>query len=70
MSFQVCASSSECANAGDTCTPSPIGMGSICAPPRGDGGFVTRDGGGIDDSGSSSDGGGQTEAGSTDGAAE
>jgi hypothetical protein len=35
--FQLCSKSAECPK-GDTCQVSPIGMGSYCAAPRGDGG--------------------------------
>jgi hypothetical protein len=36
LGFQVCASSAECTTSGDVCSPSPLGIGSICAPPARD----------------------------------
>jgi hypothetical protein len=69
MAFQLCSSTAECMTAGDTCTPSPLGMGSYCAPPIPDGGFMRRDGGfpGFDggpqfDSGGATEGGGPSDA--------
>jgi hypothetical protein len=45
MEFQLCSSDTECTTAGDTCTPSPLMMGSYCAPEGGIGGFTRPDGG-------------------------
>src|SRR5450432_1514506 len=43
IAFQLCSSNSECKTAGETCTRSPIGMGSYCAgPPPDGGGFPGR----------------------------
>jgi hypothetical protein len=43
MAVQLCSTSAECMTG--TCTPSPLGMGSYCAPEGGIGGFTRPDGG-------------------------
>lgn len=74
MAYQLCADTSECKTSGDTCTPSPIGMGSYCAPPgftRPDGGFTRPDGGFTrPDGGFRRDAGQPAEGGSSDAAPE
>ena len=42
--FQLCATSAECPS-GESCTPSPLGMGSYCAAPFDASAFPRRDGG-------------------------
>ena len=49
--YQICASTAECTNSGDVCTPSPLGLGSYCAAGRGGGTRAQPDGGSVTDGG-------------------